>query len=151
MRPRYYLDTSVLGGYFDVEFQKDTRTFWRELCSGRCAAVISTLTIEELARAPSEVQELLGGLPEQGVEMVTVTDEAEALADHYVSEGVVTARFRGDALHVALATMAGVKAIVSRNFKHLVNLRRIELFNGVNMLNGYRTIDIRTPREVVEP
>lgn len=31
------------------------------------------------------------------------------------------------------------------------NLRRIELFNGVNMLGGYRMIDIRTPREVIEP
>jgi len=151
MRPRYYLDTSVLGGYFDLEFQEDTRAFWEALCAGRCAAVISSLTLEELARAPAEVQELLGGLPDDGLETVAVTDEVEFLADRYVSEGVVTARFRGDALHVAAATMGGVKAIVSWNFKHLVNLRRIELFNGVNMLGGYRTIDIRTPREVIEP
>ena len=50
MRPRYYLDTSVLGGYFDLEFQEDTRAFWEALCAGRCAAVISSLTLEELAR-----------------------------------------------------------------------------------------------------
>ena len=125
--------------------------FWEELCAGRCSAVISTLTLEELARAPGEVQDLLAGLPGRGLETVTLTEEANALADRYVSEGVVTARFRGDALHVAVATLAGVKAIVSWNFKHLVNLRRIELFNGVNMLSGYRTIDIRTPREVIEP
>ncbi|MBI5445808.1 MAG: PIN domain-containing protein [Deltaproteobacteria bacterium] len=150
MRPRYYLDTSVLGGYFDVEFLEDTRAFWEELRAGRCTAVISTLSLEELVRAPEQVQELLGSLPEGGLETVAITDEVEALADRYVSEGVVAARSRGDALHVAVATLAGVKAIVSWNFKHLVNLRRIELFNGVNMLAGYRTIDIRTPREVTE-
>jgi predicted nucleic acid-binding protein len=151
LRPRYYLDTSVLGGYFDAEFREDTREFWEELRVGRCIAVISSLTLEELARAPVEVQALLGSLPDDGLEVVSVTEEVQALADRYVSEGVVTARFGGDALHVAVATMAGVKAIVSWNFKHLVNLRRIESFNGVNMLEGYRMIDIRTPREVIEP
>jgi len=30
-----------------------------------------------------------------------------------------------------------------------VNLRKIEVFNGINLLMGYRPIDIRTPGEVL--
>lgn len=55
-----------------------------------------------------------------------------------------------DGLHVAVATLSTAAAIVSWNFKHLVNLRRVQGFNGVNLLMGYRATDIRTPREVLD-
>jgi predicted nucleic acid-binding protein len=148
--PDYYLDKSVLGGYFDAEFEEDTKRFWQDLVARNCRIVISTLTIEELAHAPVPVQELLLDVPDGFVQVLTITREMEDLADRYVSAGVVSQRLRGDALHVAAATVCGVKAILSWNFKHLVNLRRIERFNGVNMLTGYRTIDIRTPKEVID-
>ena len=41
---------------------------------------------------------------------------------------------RADALHIALATIARVDALVSWN-----------------ILQGYREIEIRTPTEVIEP
>jgi len=55
-----------------------------------------------------------------------------------------------DALHIATATVAGVDLLVSWNFKHIVNARRIRAFNGVNVRAGYSQIDIRTPREAIE-
>ena len=56
---------------------------------------------------------------------------------------------RSDALHVALATIGRVEVLVSWNFKHIVNLGRIRLFNAVNLEQGYGLIEIRTPREVL--
>ena len=53
-----------------------------------------------------------------------------------------------DALHVAVATVAGCRVIVSWNFKHLVNFRRIPLYNGVNLTHGYAPIAIHCPLEV---
>jgi hypothetical protein len=49
---------------------------------------------------------------------------------------------------VALASVAGADAVVSWNFKHLVQLRRIRGFHAVNVLRGYPLIEIRSPLEV---
>lgn len=56
---------------------------------------------------------------------------------------------RSDALHVALATIGRVDVLVSWNFRHIVNLGKIRLFNAVNLEQGYGLIEIRTPREVL--
>ena len=38
-----YLDTSVIGGYFDVEFMADTPALWRQMEAGRFRFVSSVL------------------------------------------------------------------------------------------------------------
>ncbi|MGH8591782.1 MAG: hypothetical protein ACREXX_21440 [Gammaproteobacteria bacterium] len=55
---------------------------------------------------------------------------------------------RADAQHIALATVARVDVLVSWNFKHMVNLKRIHAYNSVNLKMGYPLLEIRTPREV---
>lgn len=66
-----------------------------------------------------------------------------------MSHGIVGPGSRSDALHVALATVARVDVMVSWNFKHIVNLDRIRLFNAVNLEQDYGLIEIRTPKEVL--
>jgi hypothetical protein len=34
--------------------------------------------------------------------------------------------------------------------EHIVNLDKIKLFNSVNLREGYKILEIRTPREVIE-
>jgi hypothetical protein len=55
-----------------------------------------------------------------------------------------------DALHVALATVGRVDVLVSWNFKHIVNLGRIRLFQAVNLERGYGMLEVRTPKEVLD-
>lgn len=55
-----------------------------------------------------------------------------------------------DASHIALATINHVSALVSWNFKHIVNLNRIRLFNAVNLKHGYALIEIRSPIEIID-
>jgi hypothetical protein len=55
-----------------------------------------------------------------------------------------------DARHVAIATVGQVDVLVSWNYRHLVNRRRREAFNGVNAIMGYRPIDIVSPPEVFD-
>ena len=57
-------------------------------------------------------------------------------------------RFRNDMLHIALATVAEADVLVSWNFRHIVRLDRIRLFNAVNLEQGYKTLTIYSPREV---
>lgn len=40
--------------------------------------------------------------------------------------------------------------LASWNFKHIVNLERIRLYNSINLRLGYRIIEIRTPREILK-
>ena len=50
---------------------------------------------------------------------------------------------------MALTTIGRVDVLVSWNFRHIVNLGRIRLFNAVNLEQGYGLIEIRTPKEVL--
>ena len=48
-----------------------------------------------------------------------------------------------------MATINEVDILVSWNFKHIVNVKRIRGYNAVNMKLGYKTIDIRSPKEII--
>ncbi len=58
--------------------------------------------------------------------------------------------WEADALHVALATVAECRLIVSWNFRHIVHFDKIGLYNGVNMSLGYAMISIHAPPEVID-
>ena len=54
-----------------------------------------------------------------------------------------------DAQHIAIATVVSANVLVSWNFKHIVNLDRIQGYNSVNIKLGYPIIDIRSPKELI--
>ena len=56
--PTLYLDTSILGGYFDDEWKQPTRELWRQMESGLWRFVTSLVAAEELIEAPERVREL---------------------------------------------------------------------------------------------
>ncbi len=146
---KIYIDTSILGGYFDKEFKKHSIRLIEEIREGKKIAVLSDLTLKELSVAPDNVQKLIAKIPDKYIEFVFVDDEALVLADLYIKEGIVSKRFYADALHIAIATLNRVDVVVSWNFKHIVNLNRIRLYNSVNLKSGYQIIEIRSPMEVV--
>jgi len=102
-----------------------------------------------LLGAPEKVQELLPNLPESLKTRVELTEEAVNLADAYLAENVVGRTSRSDCFHIAMATIYEVDILVSWNFKHIVNVKRIRGYNAVNMKLGYKTIDIRSPKEII--
>jgi hypothetical protein len=119
------------------------------MASGDYAMVISEVTLLELEKAPASVQAYLGRVPDALVEVLALDAEAESLAAEYIRDGAVGKNERADALHIALATVARVDILVSWNFKHIVNLRRIHAFNAVNLRQGYPVLEIRNPRDVI--
>lgn len=145
MPQRIYLDTSVIGGCLDKEFQEWSKQLFDEFKKGKKTAVISDITLDELENARQEVRDLLKLNPENSKEYVLNNEEAEELANAYVKEGAVSKKFHEDALHIAIATINKVDVLVSWNFKHIVNLDRIKKYNGVNLKNGYSILEIRNP------
>ena len=59
---KIYIDTSVLGGYFDKEFDVATRRLFDQVKNGDYEVVISNVTQGELLNAPERVRTLLNDL-----------------------------------------------------------------------------------------
>ena len=146
---RIYADTSVFGGAFDEEFQAASKVFFQQVRSGRFKLVTSALVQEEIEPAPTDVRGLFEGLLDI-VDVVDVSEEAVSLRDAYLESGIVSPQWSDDALHVAIATVAGCTLIVSWNFRHIVHFEKIPLYNAVNTLRGYSGIGIFSPLEVIQ-
>ena len=149
MKRRIYTDTSVIGGCLDVQYRAASSALIEAFVGGSEILVISDLTLVELAQAPAAVQRVLDRVPEHNRERVELTESAAALAQEYLKAGVVTRRQLVDAQHIAVATLHRVDVLVSWNFKHIVNLNRIQGYNSVNLRQGHPLLEIRTPLEVI--
>ena len=147
---KIYIDTSIVGGYFDDEFSNDTRALFERLKKGEVVFIISSLLQQELLRAPKNVRELLDKFDNKYFEFIKLTKETIELADRYIDEKVVGKTSIDDCRHIALATIFKADVLTSWNFRHIVNLERIKGYNGVNLKNGYSEIEIRTPKELLK-
>jgi predicted nucleic acid-binding protein len=150
MKQRIYADTSVFGGYFDEEFIEHSTNLIDQFKAGIRTLIVSDLTLQELETAPKNVKDLYQSIPTAFIEYVTLDEEAKFLANKYIEEEVLTRKSFVDAQHIAIATVNHVDVLVSWNFKHIVNLRRIRLFNATNLKYGYSLIEIRSPREIID-
>ena len=147
---RIYIDTSIVGGFFDKEFEKETKLLFQQLEDKEVIFVVSDLLREELKNAPELVKNLLGNYADDCYEIVMQTNETKELADKYIVENVVGRTSLDDCRHIALATINNVDVLASWNFKHIVNLARIRGYNAVNIKNGYKTLEIRNPKELID-
>ncbi len=145
---RLYLDTSVIGGCFDVEFAEDSRRVIEAIIAGKARLLFTEVLEGELINAPEPVRRVFAELPDDALERIAFTHEIEALAREYVAGGVVPEAWLEDCRHVAAATVARADAIVSWNFRHIVKLDKIKGYNQVNLLNGYGVLTIISPKEV---
>jgi predicted nucleic acid-binding protein len=142
---RIYADTSVFGGCFDPEFAVDSRRFFDLVRQERILLLLSELVDRELASAPPRVRAQRTSLSKSSFVAVPITDEIRAVSDAYLAAKIVGHRSGDDATHVAAATVARASAIVSWNFRHIVNLDRIRGYNQVNLGLGYGILTILTP------
>lgn len=88
-------------------------------------------------------------MPQDYRQEIAFTREASELAERYINARVIGGSMRTDAQHIATATVHRVDVLVSWNFKHIVNLPRIHGYNSVNLREGYPTLEIRSPQEVI--
>jgi predicted nucleic acid-binding protein len=146
---RIFVDTSVFGGVFDIEFSGISRRFFDEVREGKHIVLLSETTSRELVRAPIYIQQFYADLPANYIEKIDTNREIVDLTDAYLAAKVVSKRWIDDASQVATATVARADALVSWNFKHMVKWEKIRGFNAVNLKLGYPIMTIFTPREVI--
>ena len=150
MIQRIYIDTSIVGGYFDEEFKEATNMLFQRLEKREVKFVVSDLLDLELLNAPAHVKELLYNFSPDFFERVELTNETLQLADTYIEEKVVGKTSVEDCRHIALATIYKVDVLASWNFKHIVNLDKIKGYNSINLRLGYTMIEIRSPKDLVK-
>jgi hypothetical protein len=149
MVQRFYIDTSVIGGVFDTEFEEHSVILMEKVKLGQIKAVVSDVTENEIMKARKEIRDFYTSLPKSSIEFVDITKDAVLLADNYIKEKVVGKTSRNDCLHIGIATASRVDILVSWNFKHIVNIYRIRGYNSVNLKLGFPTLEIRSPKEIV--
>lgn len=149
MKQRLYIDTSVFGGHFDIEFSEFTIPLFERLNNGEFMLLYSTVTQDELENAPENVRNLVKNIKTEHTEFLETTNEAVDLATEYIREKVVGQTSYADCLHIALATINRADYLISWNFKHIVNVVRIRGYNAINLKNGYQLLEIRSPRDFV--
>lgn len=147
MKQRLYIDTSVFGGYFDEEFAEFTIPLFVRFQNSEFKLLFSTITQEELSFAPEKVKDLVKSIKIESTEFIDASEEAVDLASQYISEKVVGQTSFDDCLHIALATINRADFLLSWNFKHIVNVQRIQGYNSINIKQGYKQLEIRSPRD----
>ncbi|TXD82217.1 type II toxin-antitoxin system VapC family toxin [Subsaximicrobium wynnwilliamsii] len=148
-KQRIYLDTSIFGGLHDEEFKDYTEPLFERVKKSEFEIIYSNVTEQELENAPDRIRATVELLPKDSTVYVKSDIESANLAKKYIDEGVVGPTSYADCLHIAMATIHNANILISWNFKHIVNVVRIVGYNSVNIAEGYKPIDIRSPRELM--
>lgn len=149
MKQRFYFDTSVFGGVYDIEFEEETLQLFEMVKMGNIICLYSNLTESEIIDAPTRVKEYFDNIITNYAEKVVVTEEILNLAAIYIAEKVVGETSFNDCVHIASATIYQAEVLVSWNFKHIVNIYRIKGYNTINLREGYNYINIHSPKEII--
>lgn len=79
-KPRIYIDTSVIGGYYDDEFEVYSKKLIDDFIEGKKIVIVSDITIEELEDAPERVRKVISLIPDSNKEIVSLNQEARELS-----------------------------------------------------------------------
>jgi len=156
---RLYLDTSVVNHLFHDDTpdrQEATLQFFEKTVrTGFSDAYVSFVTLGEIRRTrdTEKRDRLLTAVAEYNLKIIRADafiPEARELATAYLARKILGPRERRDALHVALATVHELDALLSWNFRHLANVNKESMFQAVNLEFGYhKPLRMITPQEAI--
>jgi len=151
---KLYLETSVwnfLLAEDAPEKRAATELLFREIDKEKYSIFISSVVGQEIGRASKPKRQLLASMIEKySPSFLEDSTEARALVSQYIGNGLLTANHIEDLTHVAISTVNDMDILISCNMRHIVKHRTRTLVNAVNQINGYRSIAICSPEEVVD-
>jgi predicted nucleic acid-binding protein len=153
MKLRVYLETTVFNYYFDAERDghADTVRLFEAIGAGKYEAYTSEYAVSELQDAPEPKRSAMQSLIEKyGVDILDIETESDRMASLYVANGIIPARYRIDAAHIAIAAIHSLDCVISFNFGHINKLKTKRMTELVNLNEGYKGVIICTPMEVLD-
>ena len=152
-RLKLYLDTSIFNFALANKMPKEqevTQNLLNEIKNGQYEAFISEIVLQEIGRAQEEkAKDLIKVIRACSPMELKINSETNMLAEYYVHSNIIPRKYFNDALHIAVATVHIIDAIISWNFEHIVKLKTKREIVGINIINGYKEIEIYSPWEVV--
>lgn len=146
--PRVYIDTSVIGGCYDLEFAKWSNGLVKDFRLGHFKPILSEVVAAEIENAPERVRQKYYEIAAYGAEELEIDTNVTQLLGLFSKSKILSDKFQRDMTHIAIATINEIDILVSWNFKHIVHFDKIRQFNAVSIKAGYKPIEIHSPREV---
>jgi len=129
----------------------DTLKLWDKIAAEVYDVVISDVVLDEILLCDESKRKcLLNMLRQIDYTIMEETPETLALARRFIEHNVLTQKSFNDCRHIACAVVAGCDVITSWNFKHMVNLRTVNGVRIINLMEGYRTVEIYPPTMLIE-
>jgi predicted nucleic acid-binding protein len=148
MKTNIYLDTTIVSALFDErtpERMTQTKQFWEHINDYN--VFISELVIDEIKGASQPLQDkMLEKIFDFTV--LSITDDAQFLADIYIQNGIFPEKYSDDALHTAITSTNQIGILLSWNFTHLVKVKTRRMVSLLNTIHNYNSIEIITPPEL---
>jgi predicted nucleic acid-binding protein len=153
--PGYYLETSVIS-YLSSRQSRDTVLAARQLCTRDWWAVvdkrnvwISEMVLAEISQGDPQAAQLRRQLVEP-LQIVELHASTISLAKRLMQANAVPKSEPEDAMHIALATLAGFEYLVTWNFSHFVSPQaKYKVFKALTDW-GYHPALFATPEELLE-
>ncbi len=151
---KLYFDTSVFNFVF-ADDAPDKKTITLKLIedvkTNKYDVYISAVVLREIREAQQEKAEKLMSLINDVQPFELEFDsECYELAYEYIKREIIPIKYEDDAFHIAVASVNDLDAIISWNFKHIVKLKTKKEVSGINLLMGYKEIEIYSPMEVID-
>src|SRR5579862_8032351 len=105
MRPRIYIDNSVISGYFDKEFEVATKQLFNRLIAKEFDVYFSEVNETELSLAPKHIRDIKSLIPLECYHYINLDNEAKILAETYIKDRALGKASLNDAYHIALASI----------------------------------------------
>jgi predicted nucleic acid-binding protein len=148
-KPKLYLETSVISMYFqsDVPYLRDlTRQFWKDILPHTDVYISEVLLDEIKATEDPKLRTSLENLI-KNFKVLEITEDVIKLSDVYLSYRRLP---RGDALHLASASIGEMDFLVTWNLRHIYKRGTQEMVREINIKLRIPVPTIVTPEDFFE-
>ena len=150
---KLYLETTMFNYYFDAERDghADTVRLFEAIGKGEYEGYTSEYVTYELQKANDPKRfDMIALIDKYNIRVLEISEETDRLANVYVREGIIPAKYSLDGAHISTATVNNLDCVLSFNFQHINKLKTKEMTALVNARERYRSVIICTPMEVLE-
>jgi predicted nucleic acid-binding protein len=152
--PKLFIETTVFNFYFEGKHgqkQQDAVRLFEEIAKGRYEAYSSDEVFTELKKVHRDKFIKMNDLYEKYIKRtLELSPETERIAELYIKKGIIPAKSKIDALHIACAVVNDLDFVISYNQGHIVKTKTMIGTGLINLREGYRQIGLSTPTEVLE-
>ncbi|GMO38114.1 MAG: hypothetical protein Ta2B_17820 [Termitinemataceae bacterium] len=147
---KIYLDTSIISYLDQQDAPKEmaiTHQLWDKIKADEFDVVLSNVDTDEIDKCNEVKKETLYEyLSEIKFSKIFVDDRIIKIAEHFVDLDILKKKSFDDCQHIAAAIVSKSDAIVSWNFKHIVNHKTMMGVKAVTALEGYNDLLIYEPK-----